>query len=89
MDDYSAFEDPPTISPNILGLMFFRDTQCLKLKLSDLTVERLARIFKVTTIILQHISKLSDRQPSYVDQYYHLSIKVTKDEPEQRVHCLH
>jgi hypothetical protein len=55
----------------------------------DLTVERLARIFKVTTIILQHISKLSDRQPSYVGQYYHLSIKLTKDEPEQRVHCLH
>ena len=46
MDDYSAFEDP-VISPNA-RVDVFRDTQSLKLKISDLTVERLARVFIVS-----------------------------------------
>ena len=69
MDD---FEDP-VISPNA-RVDVFRDTQSLKLKISDLTVERLARVFKVIRHTRFLIYSELPLRPSVVESLFRVDL---------------
>ena len=62
MESQDIFDDPVAIQPNP-RVEVFRNTITLKLKVSDVTVERLARIFKVLKAATHYSCVIPERSP--------------------------